>query len=91
MDRTRKFQGVYKEGHVDSSTQRDLVRLSSIEQGLEDSYSDEECGTSGYTGYVKTIKSDKRQGTQPWEPRKSSRKNQEGVRRFRWRFNNRNG
>ena len=89
MDGSRKLQRVYQESNIDSGTQRDQLRLSDIEQTLEDL--DNNVPGAGYTGYVKTIKSDKRQGAQPWEPSKSSRKNQEGVRRFRWRLNNRNG
>ena len=54
MDRSRKLSRVYQESNTDSSSQRDQLRLSSIEQGLED-YDSEEPST-GHTGYVKTVK-----------------------------------
>ena len=85
MDRVTKLSRVYQESHVDSRTQRDQLRLSSIEQGLGDYDSDEP--SSGYTGYVKTVKPYKGRGTQPSKSSKARKPNQEGVRRFRGRPN----
>jgi len=85
MDKRTRLQSIHSESEVSSSTQRDMLRLSSAEQDLEDF--DQAEPSAGYTGYVKTIKPKQRRGTQSGEVGKAGRKNQEGVRRFRGRPN----
>lgn len=85
MDRGGKFQGLYKGRRISYSSQRNKLRLSHIEQDMENEnpFSEDE----GYLDYVEASKSKQRRRPQSSEPGEARRKNQEGIRRFRRRAN----